>query len=402
MKDIQNAVEVSSVYKNFVLPHERTDSIKSLFISPFKKRMKAETQHALKDISFSVKKGEFFGIVGRNGSGKSTLLKMIAGIYQPSSGTIDVEGRLVPFIELGVGFNPELTGRENVFLNGALMGFSRKEIFDKYDAIVDFAEIKTFMDQKLKNYSSGMQVRLAFSVATILAESDVLIIDEVLAVGDASFQKKCFAYFRQLKKAKKTVIFVSHDMNAVLEYCDRAILIEGGDKIIDGSTAEVAAAYNRMFNDPDAKKSNLAKVKKRWGTEEVTIKSIDEKPTLIKAVDEKLRIGLTIQAKKVFKGKVIAGFKIKDSDNKPLIGTNTHIKKIDIDLIDGAAAHITWDIPVIFNDGFYSIDIVLESENYNSTFDFWTDAIKFEVQRKEQSSYEINPVITTKLEHVTK
>ena len=207
------AISVKNVSKNFRLPHEKADSIKSVFVNPFNKnRKKFEVQHALRDISFDIPKGEFFGIVGRNGSGKSTLLKIIAGIYQPNKGSVTVNGRLVPFIELGVGFNPELTGRENVYLNGALMGFSEKEVDAKYKAIVDFAELERFMDQKLKNYSSSMQVRLAFSVATVLAESDVLLIDEVLAVGDADFQRKCFEYFKKLKKDKKTVIFVSHDM----------------------------------------------------------------------------------------------------------------------------------------------------------------------------------------------
>ncbi len=222
------AIRVEGVNKSFVLPHERPNSVKSLFVSPFKSKLKnsKEIQKSLTNISFSVKKGEFFGIVGRNGSGKSTLLKILAGIYQPNSGNVKITGRLVPFIELGVGFNPELTGRENVYLNGALLGFSPKEIDKKYDSIVDFAELERFMDQRLKNYSSGMQVRLAFSVATILAESDILLIDEVLAVGDADFQRKCFNYFKKLKKDKKTVVFVSHDMDAVREYCDRALLID--------------------------------------------------------------------------------------------------------------------------------------------------------------------------------
>ena len=160
MSDDQTAIRIDNVSKSFKLPHERVDSVKSLFVNPLrsKKGLQTETQHALKNISFEVKKGEFFGIVGRNGSGKSTLLKIIAGIYQPTKGKVTLKGRLVPFIELGVGFNPELTGRENVYLNGALMGFSTKEVGKKYDQIVEFAELERFMDQKLKNYSSGMQI----------------------------------------------------------------------------------------------------------------------------------------------------------------------------------------------------------------------------------------------------
>lgn len=239
-------IRVSHVSKNFRLPLEKHNSLKSKIVHIFDKTKGFETQHALKNVSFEVKKGEFLGIVGRNGSGKSTLLKMLAGIYQPTEGNIRVEGRLVPFIELGVGFNPELTGRENIFLNGALLGFTNKEIARMYDSIVEFAELEKFMDQKLKNYSSGMQVRLAFSMA-VRADADILLIDEVLAVGDASFQKKCFDYFRKLKKQKKTVIFVSHNMDAVREFCTRAILIENNEQVADGSPDEVAKKYTALF-----------------------------------------------------------------------------------------------------------------------------------------------------------
>lgn len=240
------AIKVENVSKNFKLPHEKHTSLKSKIVHSFSKTKGFQTQHALKDVTFEVKKGEFFGIVGRNGSGKSTLLKILAGIYQPSEGKISVQGKLVPFIELGVGFNPELTGRENVFLNGALLGFDNKQVAKMYDEIVEFAELERFMDQKLKNYSSGMQVRLAFSMA-VRAKADVLLIDEVLAVGDADFQKKCFDYFRKLKKDHTTVVFVSHDMKSVEKFCDRAIVIESGEKIVEGRSRQAALAYKKLF-----------------------------------------------------------------------------------------------------------------------------------------------------------
>jgi ABC-2 type transport system ATP-binding protein len=224
------AIKVEKVSKTFKLPHEKNTSIKSAVVNFYRRKRSFEAQEVLKNVSFEIKKGEFFGIVGRNGSGKSTLLKMLAGIYIPTDGEIHVKGKLTPFIELGVGFNPELTGRENVFLNGALLGFNRSEMQAMYDDIVSFAELERFMDQKLKNYSSGMQVRLAFSIA-IRANTDILLLDEVLAVGDAVFQQKCFDYFKELKKEKKTVVFVSHDANALLQYCDRGILIENGELI---------------------------------------------------------------------------------------------------------------------------------------------------------------------------
>jgi ABC-2 type transport system ATP-binding protein len=195
-------IKVDSVSKTFRLPHEKNSSLKGLVLNFYKGKRTYETQQVLKGISFEVKRGEFFGIVGRNGSGKSTLLKILAGIYFPTEGEIHISGRLTPFIELGVGFSPELTGRENVFLNGSLLGFNRKEMSSMYTDIVEFAELHRFMDQKLKNYSSGMQVRLAFSIA-IRANPDILLLDEVLAVGDAAFQKKCYEYFMELKKIKK-------------------------------------------------------------------------------------------------------------------------------------------------------------------------------------------------------
>src|SRR6185312_1231877 len=191
-----------------------------------------EIQHVLEDISFEIKKGDFFAIVGRNGSGKSTLLKLLAGIYIPDEGQVNINGSLTPFIELGVGFNQELTGRENIFLNGALLGFSKKEMQDMYDDIVDFAELERFMDQKLKNYSSGMQVRLAFSIA-IRAKTDILLLDEVLAVGDVIFRQKCYNYFHQLKAKGKTVLLVSHDVNVLRQYCTRGVVLENGQLVAE-------------------------------------------------------------------------------------------------------------------------------------------------------------------------
>jgi ABC-2 type transport system ATP-binding protein len=240
-------IKVENVSKNFSLPHERTTSIKGGIVHIFKHKVRSvETQHALRDVSFEVNKGDFFGIVGRNGSGKSTLLKIISEIYAPTSGKVTVSGKLVPFIELGVGFNPELTGKENVYLNGALLGFSRQEIAAQYDDIVSFAELGEFMDQKLKNYSSGMQVRLAFSVA-IRANSDILILDEVLAVGDEAFQKKCSDFFIQAKENGKTIVLVTHSMEDVRKFCNRAILIEEGVVRVEGSPDKVASAYSKLF-----------------------------------------------------------------------------------------------------------------------------------------------------------
>lgn len=245
------AIKVDNVKKSFKLPHQKTDSLKGLFVNIFNRGRTFERQQVLRGISFDVKKGEFLGIVGRNGGGKSTLLKLLAQIYLPDSGSVSINGTLTPFIELGVGFNPDLTGRENVYLNGALLGFNRKAMNTMYDDIVKFAELEKFMDQKLKNYSSGMQVRLAFSVA-IQAKTDILLIDEVLAVGDANFQKKCFDVFERFKREGRTVIFISHSMQQVTRFCDRVILLNKGLIKSSGEPEVVAAEYD-MLNDDDQK-----------------------------------------------------------------------------------------------------------------------------------------------------
>ena len=222
------AVRVNHVSKSFKLPTESSSSLRTTLVNRFKGIKGYTEQKVLKDISFDVEKGDFFGIVGRNGSGKSTLLKIISQIYVPEKGKVDVNGKLVSFIELGVGFNPELTGRENVYLNGAMLGFSESEVDDMYQEIVDFAELHKFMNQKLKNYSSGMQVRLAFSVA-IQAKSDILVLDEILAVGDEAFQRKSQEFFDEIRQDKdKTVILVTHDMNAIQRYCNKVVYIKDG------------------------------------------------------------------------------------------------------------------------------------------------------------------------------
>ena len=243
MTEKKIAVKVDHVSKFFRLPTESTQSLRTALVNRFKGIKGYKEQHVLKDISFEVEEGDFFGIVGRNGSGKSTLLKIISQIYVPEKGSVTVNGKMVSFIELGVGFNPELTGRENVYMNGAMLGFTTEEVDAMYDDIVEFAELADFMNQKLKNYSSGMQVRLAFSVA-IKAQGDVLILDEVLAVGDEAFQRKCNDYFMERKKSGKTTILVTHDMGAVKKYCNKAVLIEDGLTKIIGNPDDVANQYS--------------------------------------------------------------------------------------------------------------------------------------------------------------
>ena len=239
------AIRVKRLHNSCKLPTERAWGLKQAIFNRLKGIKGFKEQKVLRGLDFEVKKGEFLGIVGRNGSGKSTLLKVLSGIYVPEKGDVEIYGTLVPFIELGVGFNPELTGRENIYLNGALLGFSNAEVDEMYDEIVDFAELKDFMDQKLKNYSSGMQVRLAFSIA-IRARGDILILDEVLAVGDAAFQQKCNDYFASLH-GNQTVVLVTHSMENVRKFCDRAILIENGKIMCEGSPNKVADEYMNLW-----------------------------------------------------------------------------------------------------------------------------------------------------------
>ncbi len=393
------AIKVEHVSKDFILPHENVNSIKALFTSATKKTplKGSETQHALNDISFEIKKGEFFGIVGRNGSGKSTMLKILAGIYQPTKGSVKTTGKLVPFIELGVGFNPELTGRENVYLNGAMLGFSCKEVEGMYEDIVAFAEIEKFMDQKLKNYSSGMQVRLAFSMAT-RAEAEILLVDEVLAVGDADFQRKCFDYFRKLKKDKKTVIFVTHDMTAVREYCDRAILIEKSKVVLSGKPSKVATAYTRMFSD-EAKKDTVIATKNlsRWGDEAITYNSVYLSNEVLSDSDNELIIKLTARANKDVENPIF-GFSIKGPNGVQILGTNSQIRKKSIPLLrKDQTITIEWTVPNVFTEGFHFVEPAIVYHDGTVVSDWWEEAKTFNVVREERTPYVISPPIAVRI-----
>jgi ABC-2 type transport system ATP-binding protein len=238
------SVQAQGLHKTFRIPDQRVDTLKERVAHPTR-RVQYRELRALRGIDFEVHKGEFFGIVGRNGSGKSTLLKVLASIYRADQGRIRIAGRLAPFIELGVGFNPELTARENVELNGVMMGLGRREARRRLDSVLDFAELRDFVDLKLKNYSSGMMVRLAFSVM-VEADADVMLVDEVLAVGDAAFAQKCTDVFREKRNAGKTLVLVTHDMATVQAFCDRALLIHDGEQRYLGDPEEAALRYYRL------------------------------------------------------------------------------------------------------------------------------------------------------------
>jgi ABC-2 type transport system ATP-binding protein len=392
-KPEETVLSVERVSKDFALPHEKSASIKSSIINVFKgKDRTVEVQHALRDISFEIKKGEFFGILGRNGSGKSTLLRILAEIYRPTRGTVHKKGKLVSFIELGVGFNPELTGRENVYLNGALFGFSRREIDEKYDDIVAFAELEEFMDQKLKNYSSGMQVRLAFSVAT-RAEADILLVDEVLAVGDADFQRKCFTFFKSLKKKNTTVVFVTHDMNAVREYCDRAILINDGLITHEGGPVEVANEYLKLFNV--SHEASATDTKDRWGNKMASFESVKA------AVNEKTKeveITAIITAHEPVEG-LVAGVRVKNSAGLVVTGVNSE-ELGGLTLGKSETRTMTFRLANIFGNDIFKLDATLRLSDGVTICDNWENVASFSVLKNTKASYSVVPEVAVTVDGI--
>ena len=379
MKSKQTIISVKHLSKEFKLPHERHSSLKSTIIN-FRKR-NYETFHALTDINFEVHRGEFFGILGRNGSGKSTLLKLLGGIYSPTHGSVHVDGTLTPFIELGVGFNPELTGRENIFLNGVILGLTQQEVEEKYEEIVAFAELERFMDQKLKNYSSGMQVRLAFSIA-IQAHNVVLLIDEVLAVGDERFQRKCVDVFNAIKKdPSRTVVFVSHDMGAVQRFCDRAIVIHDSRLVFEGNTQDAVYEYKKL-NFPelldDTSSQKLAK--SRWGTQQVTVVDVKVAEKR-RATTNDLMVTLQIKVNdETMRGaRLVYGLAFTGSDGISIAGPNSATTEPTLVAQDGGVTFTVEDHRL--NSGEYDVTVVLEDDEGN-TIDHLDKVAKLSVARK--------------------
>jgi len=360
------ALRVKNVSKSFHLPTEQANGLKQAFVNWTKGIKGYEDQKVLRDISLEVKKGDFFGIVGRNGSGKSTLLKIISGIYTTDSGSVDIFGRLVPFIELGVGFNPELTGRENIYMNGAMLGFSNSEVDKMYNEIVDFAELPEFMDQKLKNYSSGMQVRLAFSIA-IKAQGDILVLDEVLAVGDEAFQRKCSTFFDQIKKDKtKTVILVTHSMESVRKYCNRAMLIVDGEIKETGNPDKVANAYSDIFINERISELEDKENKKPTNMQlsDVHLQDIqivqDNKKTSAVKFRENFSLELVFFAEKVHED-LIMGIHFFDQSGRDMLAISTKVfGKFNL---KKGKSKISFDIQNIFTDGDYYINLAIEDNN---------------------------------------
>ena len=365
-------VEISKLTKSFKIPLEASSGVKQQLINIIKGRKGYRVFTPLKDISFTINEGDFFGIVGRNGSGKSTLLKTIAGIYTPNSGNVKVHGSLVPFIELGVGFNPELTGRENIFLNGALLGFSHEEMESMYSAIVEFAELEDFMEERLKNYSSGMQVRLAFSIA-IRAHADILLLDEVLAVGDEAFQKKCYSYFDKLKREKRTVILVTHDMAAVERFCTKAVFIEDGHVKMIGKPYRIAAAYSRSNSQNYDQTTGLNSDNEGTVPFKIVLRGIDGKEKTMYDFEETMMVDLSWQQK----GVKHVGVAIFRENGEYVYGPNTYQEKNSA--IKDQSARYT--VKLNLNEGRYFIKAGLMGANDTKVIAFIEEGPFFSVQR---------------------
>jgi ABC-type polysaccharide/polyol phosphate transport system ATPase subunit len=304
------AIQVEDLHKTFRIPVSRVDSLKERVVHPFAGREFRDLQ-ALRGVSFEIGQGEFFGIVGRNGSGKSTLLKLLASIYRADAGTIRIAGRLAPFIELGVGFNVDLTARENVVLNGVMMGLTPRDMRSRLDAIIEFAELEDFVDLKLKNYSSGMLVRLAFAVM-MEADADVLLIDEVLAVGDAAFQQKCADAFHQMKSEGKTIVLVTHEMESVEDYCHRAMLIADGEIQHIGDPGEIGREYLRLnFEGGGAEEGATEGEEVRLV--EARLEGTDGEPTANVEHGEEIRLRLELEVKRDLPG-IDVGLLVANAD----------------------------------------------------------------------------------------
>lgn len=391
------AIKVDHLSKAFKLPHEKSSSVKGALINGFRGGKKTyEKQQVLHNVSFEIKKGEFFGITGRNGSGKSTMLKLLAGIYTPDSGSVQVNGRLTPFIELGVGFNPELTGRENVFLNGALLGFNRKEMLAMYDDIVAFAELEKFMDQKLKNYSSGMQVRLAFSIA-IRAESDILLIDEVLAVGDVNFQNKCITVFEEIKRRGTTVVFVSHDMESVRRFCDRVILMENGKITKTGEAQTVIDEYLALNVTTAISKGTP------FGMDNVTNKDAGKVKILSTSVRDAdlnkfkklVSTGYAIDVSLEFLSDcndALPGVVLRNQAGIRVTASNTEwINLPPVKGKKGDKVTVRFSFPNVLEHGIYFVSSNVVSSGTKQFYDWDNDAVSFRMTAKPPTGGIVNP-----------
>jgi lipopolysaccharide transport system ATP-binding protein len=387
---VKPVVEVSHLSKRFRLPLDKSTTLKYR-VTHWRSASRYRDLNALHDVSFEIPAGQFLGIAGPNGCGKSTLLKILCRIYEASSGTAVVNGEFSAFLELGVGFNPELTARENIYLGGAVLGLTRAQLHDKIDDVLAFAELEDFAEQKLKNFSSGMQVRLAFTVA-ILARTDLLIMDEVLAVGDASFQEKCFETFNKYKREGKTIVLVSHDLNSLEEYCDRVLLLNKGEVIADGPAAEVTSAYHRMIADHamatahDLPVAHTLGDLSRAGSKAIQIMSVglldgNSQPARRFETGDPMILTIELLAHRDV-GEFVCGMSIRRSDGVLVTGTNTLLDHVTVASDPpGGVISIRYTIDSLpLLAGGYTLQIALEDMAGATTYDHADPAASFHIE----------------------
>jgi lipopolysaccharide transport system ATP-binding protein len=380
-----SAISVLGLQKRFRVPLDRSRTLKHR-VTHLRSASRYRDFYALRDVSFDVREGEFFGVAGPNGCGKSTLLKVIAGIYTPDAGTVQVAGEPSSFLELGVGFSPELTARENIFLGGAVLGLTHKQLASKVEAILHFADLEDFADQKLKNYSSGMQVRLAFTVA-ILADADIFLMDEVLAVGDAQFQEKCFEVFTRYKREGRTIVLVTHDLNALSNYCDRVILLDHGRVVADGPAADVTATYRRMAGEAiEVGGTDLVgEGSKRWGSREVEMTAVALQDSSGRRRDrfasgDPVSVRIEFAARREVEGLVcLLGIRRADGVLIAAMSTALDGRRIACPPL-GAKASIVYSIPSLsLLTGAYTLAAALYDEHSTHPYDHFEDALSFRV-----------------------
>ena len=388
-------ISVEHVTKRFRIPVDRSTTLKYRATHPFSTARYRELM-AVDDISFEVSEGEFLGIIGSNGSGKSTLLKILAGIYRATSGSVAIHGAVSPFLELGVGFNPELTARENVLVNGAILGLSRQELQRRMDGILHFAELENFADQKLKNFSSGMQVRLAFTVA-IQADAAILLMDEVLAVGDVRFQAKCFETFARYKREGKTVVLVTHDLAGVDMHCDRALLMDHGKVTAEGSAADVTAIYRRRSGEEAGNDAAAAMSEdmerpewadddaSRWGTGAIRFRDVALEGGSGDGgrhfeTGSPLRLHLELEARDAVDDLVV-GLALRRSDGIQISGTNTQVERAGVPpLGPGERLSLVYSVDrLALLDGVYRLDVAATSASTSTNYDWIHNAVQFSV-----------------------
>ena len=375
------AIEVEHLWKSFQIPHERRTTLFENIVGMIRPNH-YETYTVLKDISFEVDEGECIGIIGDNGSGKSTLLKIIANILRPTKGNVRIKGKMTPFLELGVGFQSDLTVQENVGVYAAIMGISKREIKNSIDEVIDFAGLTNFRDTKLKNLSSGMQVRLAFSTA-IQTDPDVLLVDEVLAVGDKEFQQKCFETFSKYKREGVTILLVSHDLGAVRRFCDKTLLLRNGEKEIFSDTNSVIDEY--IYRPDEARDQPTGKSDTRWGNKDIEI-------TDVKFIDKNKKYNDNFISSDPLTVRIF--YESHEKINSPVFGiifyyqdtycygTTTEFKGCDTGLVYGRGYvdFIVEKLPLIAGE--FEVTVAVASSDYKTQYDWHNRLYSFNVHNQ--------------------